>query len=481
MDGAVGRALGDYLILDRLGSGGMGIVYRALHRDARRMVALKLIKAEWWGDSTEASNRGAEARFRNEAQALAQLEHDHIVPIYDVGHAEGVVYFSMRLIKGRTLGEMVREGGALDPRRAAAYLEPIARAVQYAHDRGILHRDLKPSNIMVDGQDRPYLIDLGLCKSLEATDATSMVGRPMGTAEYMAPEQARGERQVGKAVNVYGLGATLLTLLTGAPPFTGKIPAVVLRRVVEEEPDWPRERDRPVGRELKAICLKCLEKDPARRFRSAGELAEVLRKYLDDEPTGVVLPGPWTRLSRWFRRQPWRAAAVGAIVLAGLIAAAAWTHADRRDRRIAAAFAGDLLVIPWDELHAEGPRDRGPARSGRGGSPRPARHRPGRPRGAVAHRDRAPGRRAVAGGRAGRPAALVRPRGTPGHPRGAEDASRRGRHPAPRGRRRLRSRPRPACPGVGRADRLRRPGTGRARPVRRRRARLGAAPGRRGA
>ena len=175
----------------------MGVVYRALQSDARRLVALKLIKSEWWGDSTQPSDRRAESRFRNEAQALAQLEHDHIVPIYDVGHAEGVVYFSMRLIEGQTLGRMVREGGPLDPRRAAAYIEPIARAVQYAHDRGILHRDLKPSNIMVDREDRPYLIDLGLCKSLEATDATSLVGRPMGTAEYMSPEQARGDRQVG--------------------------------------------------------------------------------------------------------------------------------------------------------------------------------------------------------------------------------------------------------------------------------------------
>ena len=216
VDGAVGRTLGDYIILERLGAGGMGVVYRALQRDARRLVALKLIKAEWWGDSTVPGDRRAESRFRNEAQALAQLEHDHIVPIYDVGHAEGVVYFSMRLIKGRSLGRMVREGGPLDPRRAAAYVEPIARAVQYAHDRGIVHRDLKPSNIMVDEEDRPYLIDLGLCKSLEATDATSQVGRPMGTAEYMSPEQVRGDRTAGKAVDVYGLGATLLSLLTGS-------------------------------------------------------------------------------------------------------------------------------------------------------------------------------------------------------------------------------------------------------------------------
>ena len=458
VDGAVGRTLGDYVILERLGSGGMGVVYRALQRDARRLVALKLIKAEWWGDSTVPGDRRAESRFRNEAQALAQLEHDHIVPIYDVGHAEGVVYFSMRLIKGRSLGRMVREGGPLDPRRAAAYVEPIARAVQYAHDRGILHRDLKPSNIMVDEEDRPYLIDLGLCKSLEATDATSQVGRPMGTAEYMSPEQARGDRHAGKAVDVYGLGATLLSLLTGSPPFSGATPAIVLRRVLDDEPDWPRERDRPVGRELKAICLKCLEKDPARRFRTAGELAEVLRRYLDDEPTGVVLPGPWTRLSRWVRRQPWRAAAAGLSLIAGLIAATAWVHADRRDRRLAAAFARDLPAIPWDDLPRKVREMAG--HRGRVEAVLRARLEAGpvdpelRSRIAIALLPSEPARAAELADR-------LLSCGPEEHRaiREALRPRRRGRRPpAPRGARRSRLRSRPARPGGGRPDRLRRAG-----------------------
>ncbi len=198
MDGAVGRTFGGYIILERLGSGGMGVVYRALQSNARRLVALKLVKAEWWGDSTQPSNHRAESRFRNEAQALAQLEHDHIVPIYEVGHVEGVVYFSMRLIDGQNLGRVIRDGGPLDPRRAAAYIEPIARAVQYAHDRAILHRDLKPSNIMVDREDRPHLIDLGLCKSLEATDC-HQPGRPADGHRRIHVARAGQGRPAGRA------------------------------------------------------------------------------------------------------------------------------------------------------------------------------------------------------------------------------------------------------------------------------------------
>ena len=350
IDGALGRQVGDYLILERLGIGGMGVVYRAYDREARRFVALKLIKAEWWGDSTEASGREAKSRFRNEAQALAQLEHDHIVPIYDIGHADGLVYFSMRLIKGCSLAEMIRGDGPLDPCRAAFYIAPIARAVQYAHDHQILHRDLKPGNVMLDEDDRPLLIDLGLCKSLDATDFTSVSGKPMGTAEYMAPEQARGVKDVGIAVDIYGLGATLFALLAGRPPFSGTSPVVVLRKVIEEEPDWPPERDQSVGRELKAICLKCLEKDPSHRFRSAGELAEALRKYLDGEPTGVTLPGPWTRLVRWIRRNPWRAAAAAIAVVAAMVTTTAWARAARRDRETAEAFVRDLPTIPMADL-----------------------------------------------------------------------------------------------------------------------------------
>jgi serine/threonine-protein kinase len=350
VDGALGRLVGDYLILDRLGSGGMGVVYRAIQRGARRFVALKVIKVDWLGESTEVSRREAESRFRNEAQILAGLVHDHIVPVYDVGHTAGLFFYSMRLIQGRSLAQMVRSEGPLPPRRAAYYLEAIARAIQHAHDHRVLHRDLKPGNIMVDENDRPCLIDLGLAKSLAATDYTTLTGKPLGTPEYMSPEQARGEKEVGPATDVYGLGATFFALLTGRPPFSASSQAAVMRKVIDEDPAWPRERDKAVGPELKAICLKCLEKDPSRRIASAGELATALNKYLRYEPTGYTLPGPGTRLAKWVRRQPWRAATAGLAMVAMLVAASAWAWTGHHNRQVADVFIRDIQAVPFPEL-----------------------------------------------------------------------------------------------------------------------------------
>jgi serine/threonine-protein kinase len=351
--GALGRLVGEYVVLDRLGSGGMGVVYRALQRSAGRFVALKLIRADWCGESTEITNREAEIRFRHEAQALAQLEHDHIVPLYEAGHAAGLLFFSMRLIKGRSLGQMVLSEGPLPPRRAAYYIEAMARAIQYAHEHKILHRDIKPGNILVDESDRPYLIDLGLAKSLDATDYTTLTGKALGTAEYMSPEQAKGQDEISFTTDVYGLGATFFTLLTGRPPFSGPRAVVVLRKVIDEEPAWPREADKRVGKELKAICLKCLEKDPTKRFSSAGELAVVLKNYLNYEPTGVTPPRPWERLGKWVRRQPWRAAAAGLAFLVFSVAAGAWAWNTERSRETAEVFVRDLRTTSIAELPAK--------------------------------------------------------------------------------------------------------------------------------
>jgi serine/threonine-protein kinase len=347
--GPLVRIVGDYVIGERLGSGGMGVVYRAYHRPTRRYVALKLIKAEWWGGSTEATQSAIEVRFRNEAQALAQLEHDHIVPLYDVGHAHGLVYFAMKYIDGRDLSQVVQSEGPLDGRKAAYYVEAIARAIQYAHDNKVLHRDVKPRNVMVDRNDRPILIDLGLAKALEATDYQTITGRPLGTPEYMSPEQARGSG-VGFGSDVYSLGATLYTLLIGRPPFTGNDPVVILRKVIDEEPVWPREADRRVARDLKAICLKCLEKDPKRRIKSAGALAVALKNYLADQPTGVTLDGPWASLKKWCKRQPWRAAAAAITLVCALVLLLGWAWTERRNRAMAEVFLRDLQTTPLGDV-----------------------------------------------------------------------------------------------------------------------------------
>ncbi len=350
---ALGRQLGDYLILDRLGSGGMGVVYRAFQRSAGRYVALKLIKADWCGESTDGSTDDARIRFRNEAQANAQLEHDHIVPVYEIGQVGGLIYFSMRLIKGRSLGQMIMSDGPLSPRRAAYYMEAIARAVQHAHDNAVLHRDIKPGNIMVDENDRPILIDLGLAKSLDATDFTTLTGKALGTPEYTSPEQARGLKNVDHTTDVYGLGATLFALLTGCPPFSGPQPIVVLRKVIDEEPVWPRQRDKPVDRELKALCVKCLEKDPSARIPSAGRLADELRRYLNQMPVTYALPGPRARLVKWVKRQPWRAAAAGMALAAALLllwAERMWAWSEQRNVATAVNLVRDVQSVALADL-----------------------------------------------------------------------------------------------------------------------------------
>jgi formylglycine-generating enzyme required for sulfatase activity len=262
-----------------------------------------------------------------------------------------VLFFSMRLIKGRSLAQILRSDGPVAPRKAAYLVEAIARAIQYAHDQKVLHRDLKPSNVMVDEHGRPQLIDLGLAKSLEVTEYTTLTGKPLGTPEYMSPEQARGQKDVSFASDVYGLGATLYALLTARPPFTGSTPAVVLRKVIDDEPPWPRERDKPVGRELKAICLKCLEKDPQQRFGSAGALAVALNQYLNGDPiAGIPRPQPWTSAVKWARRQPWRAVATGVTVVAALVVGSCWAWAIHHSRAMAEVFVHDLQHIPLPDL-----------------------------------------------------------------------------------------------------------------------------------
>jgi WD40 repeat protein/serine/threonine protein kinase len=351
-----GAILGDYELLGVLGKGGMGLVYRARQRSANRIVALKVIRQDQLENRTSDQRREWLERFRTEAQAAARLEHDHIVPVYEVGASKGELFYSMRYVEGRSLAEMHR-AGPLSPRRAAAYLEPIARAVDFAHTHGIVHRDLKPSNILVDTSDRPFVTDFGLAKWVESAGDKTLTGQALGTPPYMSPEQARSAAQVGPASDVYSLGATLYDLLTGRPPFQAADPVETLRQIREEEPAPPRRLNPAIERDLETITLKCLHKEPERRYVSAAALADDLRAFLDGLPIQARPSGPGERLLKWARRRPAVAALSSAVGIATLCLIASllalWHNAERRGEavksleeakgKIAAADA-DLLL-----------------------------------------------------------------------------------------------------------------------------------------
>jgi len=301
-------------VLGELGRGGMGVVYRAKQLTANRLVALKVIRNDVLENLPEDTRASTLERFRQEAQAAAQLEHDNLVTVYEVGEARGQRYYAMRYVPGKSLIDLLRNG-PLDNRRAAGYLEPVARGLHYAHTRGILHRDLKPHNILIDAaNDRPLLTDFGLAKFLEKGNDLTHAGEVMGTPSYMSPEQARDAGQVNALADVYSLGATLYHTLAARPPFQAANIAETIRQILYQEPVAPRQLNPAVDRDLETICLKCLQKEPQRRYESAEALADDLARYLRGEPIVARPIGLAERLWRWCRRNP---------VVAGLIATAA--------------------------------------------------------------------------------------------------------------------------------------------------------------
>jgi len=331
--GPVGQVLGDYELLDKLGAGGMGIVYRARQRSANRIVALKLIRPERLADLEPAKRQQWLDRFQAEAQATARLEHEHIVTVYEVGSIDGVPFYSMRHVEGRTLADVVRDG-PLENRRAAAVLEPVARAVDHAHRAGILHRDLKPRNILFDSSDRPFVMDFGLAKWLDrGSKGATQTGEIFGTPEYMSPEQANDSSRVTTASDVYSLGATLYDLLTGRPPFMAATPLDTLLQVLEKEPVAPRELNPAIDLDLETITLKCLAKEPPRRYATAADLADDLRRYLNGESIHARPVGITERTWRWSRRHPAAAGMIAAVVVGLLsvssLSAALWNTNQR--------------------------------------------------------------------------------------------------------------------------------------------------------
>jgi WD40 repeat protein/predicted Ser/Thr protein kinase len=308
--------LGDYELLEEIARGGMGVVYRARQMSLNRIVALKVMLQGPF------SSRDFVQRFQQEAHAVAALRHPNIVTVYEVGEQEGSHFLALEFVEGVNLAELVRER-PLPARRAAGYLQIIAQAVEHAHQRGVLHRDLKPSNILLDVFDQPRVTDFGLAKLASQDTALTVTGQVLGSPNYMPPEQAAGKfAKTTPASDVYSLGAILYELLTSRPPFHGETLQAVLAQVQETEPVPPRHLIPGIPVDLQTICLKCLQKDPERRYPTAVALAEDLGRFLDHQPIRARPVPVMERVWLWSRRRPLLAALSGALFLAVVVGVA---------------------------------------------------------------------------------------------------------------------------------------------------------------
>ncbi len=340
---------GDYELLQEIGRGGMGVVYKARQVSLKRIVALKMILAR------ELAHEEDVKRFRAEAEAAAKLDHPGIVPVFEVGQHEGHHYFTMAYVEGESLAHRLTRG-LPQPRDAALLLKQVAEAVAYAHVEGVVHRDLKPANILLPAcglaeaaakpQAAPRITDFGLAKQIERDSVLTVTGQVLGTPSYMPPEQASGKRgQVGPLSDVYSLGAVLYALLTGRPPFQAATGLDTLLQVLDQEPVPPRQLNRSIPRDLETICLKCLEKEPSRRYASARDLVADLDRYLNKQTIKARPSSRRERLVKWMRRRPAAAALLGVSVAAaiGFVVLGIALVFNAQKRELAERQRGELL------------------------------------------------------------------------------------------------------------------------------------------
>ena len=332
--------LGDYELLEEVGRGGQGVVFRARQKSLNRTVALKVISLGQWASKAHLK------RFRLEAEAAARLEHPGIVPIHEVGERDGSCYFSMKFVEGGQLDEVVRRE-SMSTRQAAELIAKVARTVHYAHEHGILHRDIKPGNILLDAKGEPHLTDFGLARLVESESSVTQTLDVLGTPSYMAPEQAVGNNAaVSSATDVYGLGGVLYQLLTGQPPFAGGATYETIKLLLDTEPKQPRLLNPKIDRDLSTICLKCLEKDPKRRYTSALALAEDLEHWLKHEPIQARHTGIFARGKKWVRRNPTSALLAASLIT--LVAAAGWIIS--KSELVRHPVTTGIAVLPFENL-----------------------------------------------------------------------------------------------------------------------------------
>ena len=338
--------LGNYELLEEIGRGGMGVVYRARQLGMEREVALKVIAAGPLADPDFVS------RFRSEARLAGKLHHANIVAIHEVGEAEGHAYFSMDLVHGGTLSRQVRDHGSMSPRAAAVLAVKLSKALEHAHAASVLHRDLKPANILLDLEGEPKMADFGLARSVNDVSLT-LSAQSLGTPAWLAPEQITDVKNPTAATDVYGVGTLLYFMLTGRAPFPGHSVSELLDQVQHSDPVSPRLLDAAVPRDLETITLRCLEKSPARRFQTAADLTAELERFLAGEPILSRPVSPLHRLLRWAQRRKALAAALVTlvVVLLGSTVALTWLYLQARDSAAAEKSQRHIATAElWNSL-----------------------------------------------------------------------------------------------------------------------------------